>query len=50
MAFYQWGEHYDVSIVVETGMAQPLADRVLIQARAVEAAVGAFASLRNRSD
>lgn len=46
MAFYQWGEHYEVSIVIETGMAQPLADRVHIQARAVEAALKAFASAK----
>ena len=44
MAFYEWGEHYEVSIVIETGMAQPLPDRVHIQARAAEAAVQAFAS------
>ncbi len=46
MPFYQWGEHFEVSIVIETGMAQPLADRIRIQVAALQAALEAFAEAK----
>lgn len=46
MPFYQWGEQFEVSIVIETGMAQPLADRIRIQSCALQTALEAFAEAK----
>jgi hypothetical protein len=46
IAFYQWGMRYEASIVVESGMNQPLKDRCAIQAAAVRGAIAAYAKLK----
>ncbi len=46
--FFQWGTRYEASIVVETGMAQPVATRAAIQAAAVRGAVAAYEKLKAR--
>jgi hypothetical protein len=48
IAFYQWGMRYEASIVVETGMNQPVKDRAAIQAAAVRGAVETYAKLKRK--
>jgi len=48
VAFYQWGARYEASIVIESGMNQPVAVRAAIQALTVQAAVSTYGKLRRR--
>ncbi|MGH9340454.1 MAG: hypothetical protein ACRD1R_12910, partial [Acidobacteriota bacterium] len=45
MAFYQWAERFPISVVMETGMMQPLDRRIQFHLWAVEAAISAFSLL-----
>lgn len=48
IAFYQWGMRYEASIVIETGMNQPVRTRAAIQAAAVRGAVATYEKLKRQ--